>query len=175
VGSIDTLEEWKKFVANEPESYREIATVELYHPAFSSAYRFVSDYVGLVAALESGAPRNAGEYVQFAAAGFSVEEPGERQDAEQILTITSSAVDGVVNSLIDQITGSGYLNQLEIVYRKYYSADLSMPATNPLYLYASSINFDNENMFSIVAEDSDLATKRVGIIYTTELFPGLSQ
>lgn len=170
-----TLEQYKKFIANEPESQREVRTIEVWHPQFGTVYRFVNDYSNFVGTLESTAPRNPGASVTFTAATLQIEDPAERNDSDQLLSITVGATDGQLHAIIDQISGSGYLSQCEIIYRKYYSGDTSAPAVPPLYLFMSGVNFDNGDSATITAEDSDLSSKRSGILYTLEFFPGLAQ
>ena len=168
-----TIEQYRRFVANEPEADIEYRTIELWHPDFDQIYRFVNNYTDLAAGLESTAPRNAGETVVFTAAGIVIEEPQERNDADQVLTINMAAVDDTLDDIIEQISGTGFLEQMQVVYRKYYSRVLTEPAVTPLYLFGSGIAFENTESATFTAEDTDLSMKRSGIIYTTELFVGL--
>lgn len=168
-----SLEEYERFIRNEPEAWIEYRTLEVWHPQFDQIYRFVNQYTDKTFTLESGAPRNSGENVSFVAKGFQVTEPTEREDNDQILDVAFSNVDATVQDMIDQISGSGFFQQVEVIYRKYYSNDTSEPASTPLYLNISNINFINSREAGFTAEDTDLTTKRVGKIYTTELFPGL--
>lgn len=173
--SIATLEEYQKFIANEPESQREIRTIEAYHPQFSKVERFANNYTPLTAGIEAGAPRNAGEMVTYEAATLQIEDPAERNDTDQVLSISMGATDDRLNDILNQISGSGYLQPVEIVYRKYYSNDLSVPATPPLYVYMSAVTYENADSATITAEDADLATKRSGAIYTIEDYQGLAR
>lgn len=168
------LAEYQRFILNEPESWVEYRTLEIYHPAFSQVYRYVNGYADKDFTLESGAPRNPGALVTFTAAGFQVTEPVEREDNDQVLDVTFSNVDATVHNILDQISGADYFDQIEVVYRKYYSGDTSEPAVSPLYLNASAVTFTSSRAAAFTAEDTDLGTKRVGILYTTELFPGLA-
>jgi hypothetical protein len=110
----------------------------------------------------------------FSQATLTIEEPQERNDADQLLSITMGAVDDRLDDIIGQITGSGYFDQIQVVYRKYYSGDLAEPATTPLYLFGSGITFENTESATFSAEDTDLSAKRSGALYTTENFPGLA-
>lgn len=170
-----TLEEYKRFVANEPEAQREIRTLELWHPDFSQVYRFANEYNDFTGTLESTAPRNSGEEVTFTAATLLIKEPSERGDTDQVISVTVGATDDVLAEMLDSITGTGYLSQIEVIYRKYYSGDVSQPAVPALYLYASGVNFDNATSATLTVEDTDLAVKRSGALYTLEEFPGLSE
>ena len=170
-----TLQKWQQFLASAPEAQREYRTVELWHPQFETVYRFVSDTYPLDLKLEHDAPRNNGQVVTFGAATLSVQEPAERQDSSQALTVEFGNVDGTIHRIIDQISGSGFFTPMQVVYRKYYSADLSRPAVPPLYLFAASVGFDGPTSVSFSAEDSDLSQKRSGTIYTVEQYPGLRE
>lgn len=168
-----SLAEYQRFVLNEPEAWIEWRTIEVWHPQFSQTYRFVNEYENKTFTLESGAPRNPSTAVLFTAAGFEVTEPVEREDNDQILSVVFNNADNTIQNMLDQISGAGYFSQVEVVYRKYYSNDLTQPASTPLYLSASNLNFTSSTSAGFNAEDTDLTTKNVGIIYTTELFPGL--
>ena len=165
--------EYKRFVQNETESFIEFRTLELYHPQFASVYRFVNQKLDQTFTLEAGAPRDPSAPVLFTAAGFRVTEPTEQEESDQPLEVTFENVDSTVQDILDQISGSGYLEQVEVIYRKYYSNDTSEPAISPLYLNASVINYASATEAGFTAEDINLTTKRVGRIYTTEVYPGL--
>lgn len=170
-----TLEEWKKFTVGAPESQREYRTIEIWHPQLDQVYRFVSNYNDVDFILESSAPRNPGESVTFRGVSLSITEPAERQDSEQVLSVSFGNVDGTIHGIIDQITGSGFFDQIQIIYRKYYSGDLSAPALSPSTLFASNIAFDGPIQVSFNAEDVDLTQKRAGLNYIIEQFPGLKE
>lgn len=163
---------WERFVTNFPESQREYRTIEIWHPQFSQTYRFVANYLDINFTLEAGAPRDPSASVPFTGSTIRVVEPSEREDMEQALSVQFGNVDSTIHEIVDQITGTGYLSSAEVIYRKYYSGDLSEPATPPLYLFASDLGFEDTTV-SFSAEDSDLSQKRSGVIYTLELFPGL--
>lgn len=170
-----TLDEWKRFTVGAPESQREYRTIEVSHPQLDQTSRFVVNHVDVDLTLESTAPRNAGETVTFRGVTMSITEPAERQDSEQVLGITFGNVDGTIHDIIDQITGSGFFQQIEIIYRKYYSGDLTVPAVSPLRLFASNVGFNGPTDVSFTAEDVDLSQKRSGLNYIIEQFPGLKE
>ncbi len=167
-------EAYKRFVANEPESAIEYRTIEIYHPNFSQTYRFVKSFTNKTFTLESGAPRNAGAPIEFDAASMRIEEPAERNDGDQVLTVSIGNTGDTVTNIIDQISGTGFLTPIEVVYRKYLSTDTGEPAQPPLYLYASNFSFENKTIATFTAEDADLTKKRAGSIYTVTEFPGLA-
>lgn len=170
---MTTLEAYQRFITSEPEAQREIRTLEVYHPQFGMI-RYVNDYTDFDATIEDGAPRNAGEIVAFTAATLGIQDPSDRNDADQILSITLGATDTILNDLVDQVSGSGYFDQIEVIYRKYYSGDTTQPAVPPAYLFGSSLSFENGTIATFTAEDINLEAKRSGAIYTLENFPGLA-
>ena len=115
-GPLDmaTIDQYKKFVANEPEAQREVRTLEIYHPDFSQIYRFANQYDDFTATLETTAPRNAGEDATFTASTLLIEEPAERNDADQVISVTVGATDDVLAEIIDQVSGSGFLEQIQV-------------------------------------------------------------
>lgn len=168
-----TSADWKRFVANMPESAREYRTLELWHPQFSTVTRFVSNSCDVQFGIEQGAPRDPGDMVNFRAITVDIVEPAEREDSEQVLQVNAGTVDGTVQELARQIKGLGYFTPVEVIYRKYYSSDLTKPATPPLYLFANNLVFNGPETARFTAADVDLAQKRAGEIYTPQLFPGL--
>ncbi|MCK4621332.1 MAG: DUF1833 family protein [Desulfuromonadales bacterium] len=172
---MTTRAQWKRFVSHVPEAQREYRTLEIWHPSLKQVYRFVKNYTDVTFGLESDAPRHAGSNVLFRGVTLEITEPAEREDSEQVLSVRFGNVDSTIHEILDQITGTGFFTEINIVYRKYYSGDLSQPAVAPLYLFAASIGFDGPASVSFSAEDADLSQKRSGILYTVEAFPGLRE
>ena len=169
-----TFDEYVQFKMNKTETQREFRTIEIHHPDLDQVYRFVQDDVDLTAGLETTAPRNPGETVVFSAAFIEIVEPAESTDTEQNIQVKIGTLDDKMHSVIDQITGKGFLTEIDLVYRKYYSGDVSEPITNPLYLFINQPSFDGLTAASFDATDTDLSLKRAGTIYTLEDFPGLA-
>lgn len=166
-----SLDEYKKFVASMPEAQREYRTIEIYHPDFGML-RFVKDFKDISLTLESTAPRNPSVSVVFNAIAMNIVEPSESGQIEQILSVDLGAVGNEVNDKVEQITESGSLIPIDIIYRKFYSGDLSEPVL-VLSMSVSGIAFKGYNAVSLTCEDVDFATKRAGELYTIERFPTL--
>jgi hypothetical protein len=169
-----TFNDYVQFKMSKTETQREFRTIEIHHPDLDMVYRFVQDNVDLIATLESTAPRDAGATVTFSAAAIEIVEPAESTDSEQNLQVNIGTLDDKMHQIMDQITGKGFLTQVDLVYRKYYSIDLSEPIVNPLYLFINQPSFDGLTAASFDATDTDLSLKRAGTIYTLEDFPGLA-
>lgn len=165
-------DEYKKFVNSMPEAQREYRTIELYHPDFSSLLRFVKDFQDISLTLEPTAPRNPSASVLFTAISMQINEPGENGQIEQVLGVDLGAVGNQVNEQLDQITESGALTPVELIYRKFYSGDLTSPVL-VLNLSIADISFKGYSSVGFTGEDVDFAIKRAGEIFTVERFPGL--
>ena len=174
-----TFEDYKKFKMNKPEAQREFRTLEIFHSSKSAPIRLVQDYNSYVARLESGAPRNASEFVTFQPFAGEIVEPTESNDAEQSISVNIADINSELPKYLDSFDGFDWLEPIQVIYRKYWSADNLNPAIPPSYLFATSPSYDSTNAdgsisTSFVASDVDLSQKRAGIIYTVRQFPGLA-
>jgi len=166
-----SLDEYKKFTASMPEAQREFRTVELFHPDFS-LLRFVQDFQDISLTLESTAPRNPSTSVLFTAISMNIIEPGENGQIEQVLSLNLGAVGNEVNDELQKITENGSLTPIELIYRKYYSGDLSEPVL-VLNMSVADVSFKSYEAVTLTGEDSNFAIKRAGELYLIERFPGL--
>ncbi|MCK5614627.1 DUF1833 family protein [Candidatus Pacearchaeota archaeon] len=169
---IDSIA-YRRFLASAPGDQREFRTIEIFHPDFSEILRFVEDQVDRQLTLNTDAPRNAGELVTFTSISMKVTEPKENRDADQVLTVNLGAVGNEVEDQIDLITPDGFLTQIEVIYRKYYSGDIGQPVVT-LSLSAGTLSFNNYDSVSFSAEDTDFVNKSSGETYDLNRFPGLS-
>ena len=169
---MGAYDEYKKFVNSAPEAQREYRTIELYHPDFVSTLRFVKDFQDIDLTLESTAPRNPSTSVTFTAIGMKINEPGENGQIEQVLSVGLGAVGNEVNDQLDLITEAESLTPVELIYRKFYSGDLSEPVL-VLSLSVATVNFKGYTDVSFTGEDVDFAIKRAGELYTIERFSTL--
>jgi len=169
---VASLDEYKKFVASAPQAEREYRTIELYHPDFDQTLRFVKDFKDINLTLESTAPRNPSTSVTFTAISMNINEPIESGEVEQILSVDMGAVGNEVNDQLAQITETGSLIPIELIYRKFYSGDLTEPVL-VLSLSVANVSFNGYESVSVNCEDVNFATKRAGELYTIERFPTL--
>jgi len=166
-----SLDEYEKFVSSMPEAQREFRTIELFHPDFS-LLRFVQDFKDVNLTLESTAPRNPSTSVTFKAISMNINEPGENGQIEQVLSVNMGAVGNEVNDKLQQITETGSLEPIELIYRKYYSGDLTEPVLI-LNLSVADVSFKGYEAVTFTGEDTNFAIKRAGELYTSERFPTL--
>ncbi len=168
-----SIDDYKRFISSMPQAQREFRTIEIFHPDFSELLRFVEDFTDQTFTLESTAPRNPGASVLFTGIAAKILEPSESGGGvDQTLTVNLGAVGNEVNDQIEQLTPDGSLTPIQVIYRKYYSGNLTEPVL-VLSLSASEINFEGYTQVSFIAEDSNVTTKRAGEIYTLERFPTL--
>ena len=165
-------EAYKKFLASAPAAQREFRTIEIYHPSFVKVYRFVKDFEDQTLILEQTAPRDHSRSVLFTAISMEIQEPRESQDGDQILQVSLGAIGTQVEAELQSIQGEDYLTPIEVVYRKYYSGDLENPVL-VLSLSASNFSFDGYTVVGFTGEDTDLANKQSGELYTLSRFPQL--
>ena len=166
------LTAYARFLSSAPQAQREYRTLEIYHPDFSQLLRFVQDNVDRDLFIEADAPRDPGTTQTFTAISMKIKEPAENDEATPVLRIKLGAVGDEVNDQINQISGDGYLTPIQVIYRKYYSGDLSGPVL-VYQLNAANLEFTGYTEVSFSAEDADFSRKRSGELYTLERFPTL--
>lgn len=165
-------EAYKKFVTGNTIGQREYRTIEIYHSQFSQTFYFVKDYENQFLEIESTAIRNQGEIVEFEALSMNLIEPSENLDAEQVLTVQLGAIGSLVNKEIEKISGDGFFEPIQFIYRKYYSGSVGEPVLI-LNLTCSNITFNSYENLTLTCEDLDINNKSSGELYTLERFEGL--
>lgn len=165
-------QEYRRFLASAVFAEREFRTIEIHHTDFSETLRFVRDYEDQTLTLEPTAPRNPSTAVLFTALSMNIKEPGETQDVDQVLKVDLGAIGNEVQDQIDQITTSETFTPIEVIYRKYYSGDISEPVLI-IQLSASVLQFQGYSSVAFTAEDVDFSNARSGELYTLERFPTL--
>lgn len=103
---------------------------ELWHESLAAPFRFVNDTADLTATLESDAPRNAGETVEFIACPLSLKRPTE-SDAAATPSVQLARPDlaAEISRALDVARGS--LEPWQLIERLYASDDTSTPALLP--------------------------------------------
>lgn len=148
-------------------------TLEFWHPNFTVPLRVVRDNAMLTARLESSAPRNAGEMVDFVGYAFDIVPPEVTHTALPQMTIEIDNVSRDILAQIDSTMGSP--ERITVIYRAFLgSALLDGPENDPpLTLTILSIS---ATVFRISATAGfpNLENLRFpGLDYTAEVFPGL--
>ena len=164
----------KEAYASAPEKIITYHTIELRHPSFTEPVRVVRDLTDLVAALESNAPANPGEYVTFIGCPFEFSLPGQTDQGQ--LPEIEVTLDAVTGELITQLDlAIQTLDQIEVTYRPYVSSDLSAPHMDPpLTMTLRDVQVTGRRMTGRAGFDNLQNERFPKVDYTTEEFPGLA-
>lgn len=164
--------------ASAPESEIILDTLEFRHPSFivggvPMAPRVVNDFQPLTAFLESSAPINPGEEVEFKPVHFKFTRPRESDNSNT--PEVSLTVDNVARILIPYLDmAKNSMTPILVTWRPYLISDLSGPHMDPpltLSLKAVSANMTTVNA---TAGFADLVNRRFPASeYTAVKFPGL--
>ena len=146
-------------------------TVEIFHPAVGTK-RYVRKQINPVnLTLESSAPRNAGQSVQFDGAFFEYSLP-EQNDSTISAEIQFGQAGRIFRTELKEIKGVDRFDGGEVIIREWVKGE-----TNPdfvLRLYLASIALES-NGAAILATQDDPSDKGVSRVYTTSVFKGLKE
>jgi len=148
---------------------------ELWHPTMSEPVRFVNDIAPLLATLESEAPRDAGETVEFDACPIEFQRPEESDSAATpTIELSRGDVAGVLKAGVDAARGS--LEPWQLIERMYASDDLSGPALLPPLSF-ELVRVDISGAAASVAAqyDDDFNTAVPRITFQRTEYPGLQR
>lgn len=163
----------KRLYEYQPETQYEIRTLEIYHPDIG-VFRLCTPYSDKTLAIESDAPRNAGESVVFTATALEIREPNEGTGSSVAMYNANFPAAGTdISKLLDSIADT--LTPVEFIYRKYISSDLSEPAIDPVHAYVSNVVFNSRQDVTINGTTDNGAIRRTGEIYTLDKFPTLKK
>lgn len=163
----------KEAYASAPSDVIPIDTLEIRHPAFTAPIRVVSDFVPVTARLESNAPINAGEMVEFLPFAFELSKP---EMTDQGIPELGLRIDNVSREIIAHIELALPLpDKLEITLRTYLDTDLSSGPQNdpPLHLTIVSIEADAVSIMARASVIDFINKKFPNQEYDENRFPGL--
>ena len=148
-------------------------TLEIYHPSFTVPIRVVRDAVDLTATLETSAPRNSSQSVEFTAFSFDVVPPEVMATGMPTCTIE---IDNVSREILAQVEAAMSSSELiSVIYRQFLSGSLASGPENdpPLTLTVLAISADTYKI-SATCGFADLVNKKFPrAVYSAEQFPGL--
>ena len=158
------------FTAKPREAYYE--TFEIYHPS-GIFRRFVKDQSFPKSfGLESTAPRNAGETVEFEPASMGITPVQQSNQTTVSLEVQLGAVGIQFKHELNKIKGTAFMTPIEGIYRAYRGSDLTAPIMRPITLYCSSANMEAD-VVGLLFEDDNPASVTVAKIYLAQNTPGL--
>ena len=149
-------------------------TLEIWHPSFEVPIRVVRDHAELIARLETGAPRDAGQMVSFVALAFDLDLPPVDTAPVPEIAVT---LDNVGQEIVDALEAAAISqDKIDIIYRPYLSTDLEGPHMDPpITLTLAEVEADTLRVTGR-ARMLDAGNKSFpSITYTAQRFPGLAR
>jgi hypothetical protein len=148
---------------------RKYKTVEVYHPTIG-VRRYVSGRIDPINfTLESDAPRNASESVEFTGAGFEWSRPNQNE-SYVTADISFGRIGSELKQILKQIKGANRSLTGDVVLREFVGQDLIYAVR--LYIGQILIGFDN---CTIKVQQDNPAGRSVASIYTADKFQGLAE
>ena len=162
----------KQFFTTKPrEIYFE--TIELYHSQIGTLRYVFKQFFDKEFTLESDAPRDAGNAVSFSPAAGEVSPLIQSDSPTTSLEINLGRVGQNVKNRLSNINGTGWIEQIECIYRVYDGSDTSEPLNVPPRLFISNISMTRDNVSIDGAEDDNPLGVTVARKYLAQDFPGL--
>lgn len=163
--------EVNRFFTTKPrEIYYE--TLEIYHPSGINRRLVSRQFEPKMFGLESTAPRNAGEIVEFEPASMEITPVQQSNQTTVSLEVQLGRVGSMMKEELNKINGAGFLTSIEGIYRVYRGAELTAPMTTPVILFCSSVSVDNQDV-ALLFEDDNPSSITVSKRYLPQDFPGL--
>ena len=159
-----------EYYTQRPARVSLIKALEFYHPSYGTL-RFCYQTSDRVLGVESDAPRNAGEMVEYQALAFQISAPSQQDVPNVNIAINLGRVGSELKSKMKLVRGFDRQTPHEIIYREYFSDNMSAPS-RLWQVYSGNINFD-QNSVTVNAEDENPTTRDWSRKYTVEDFPGL--
>lgn len=103
--------------ASAPDGAVILDTLEVWHPAFTSALRLVADHRALEARLEADAPRQPGEIVTFVPLAFRLRPPEAVAEAPGVL---EAEIDTAGREIVAELEAASVsLAPVEVIWRRF--------------------------------------------------------
>ncbi len=167
---MTTAAENRFFTTKPREVYYE--TIELYHSQIGTLRYVFNQFFDKTFTLEAGAPRDASTAVVFKAASGDVSPLTQSSNPVSSLQINLGRVGQGVKAELRKISGTGWLEQIQCLYRVYDGSNLTAPMNVPPELFISNVSMDGESV-SLTAEDDNPGGIAVARKYLAQDFPGL--
>lgn len=172
---VTLTEAWQEAAAIAPITRAVLYAYEFWHPSFSQPIRFVNDKAPLLATIEAGAARNAGQLVEFLACPVDLQRPEESDSAASpTITLGRPDVGGILKAAFD--AARGQLGSWTIIERVYASDDTSGPAWLPpleMEVQASDLQGAQGKLTASFDDDANEAVPR--ITFKRSEYPGLKR
>lgn len=152
-----------------PKDQEIYTTLEFYHPDIGVLRYVTKQQFAKSFTLETDAPRNAGELVQFEAVAFEAPELDVGAEGELSQEIQLGSVGQMIKEKLNSITDDGWLEPLEVIRREYLSG-VTYPEV--VYRLETEIVGLETTAAGIKAGQVNFAGFNVSRIATPEDFPG---
>jgi hypothetical protein len=149
----------------------QLHTLEIRHPAFTEPIRLVLSSRKWLLTLESDAPLDAGEDVEFIGAEFGVEMPAVDENGQMRMRVT---VDNVTGEIERELGAAVQMPAVaEITYRAFVDVDTSSPQLPILHMDVYEVSAGDMTIDVVCGfgDFSNIAFPRDE--YTRVRFPGL--
>lgn len=158
--------------ASAPDGVVILDTLEIWHPAFTTALRIVADGAALDARIEAGAPRDAGELVTFVPLAFRLRPPESAPEAPGVLEAEIDTANREIVAEIDAAVVT--LDPIQIIWRRYIA---STAEDGPDYVVPGlTVRSVSAGVVRMTAQAAwqDLVNERFPrLIYSRDQFPTL--
>ncbi|EPX84564.1 hypothetical protein ruthe_02109 [Rubellimicrobium thermophilum DSM 16684] len=158
--------------ASVPDGVVVLDTLEIWHPAFTTALRIVADGSALAARLEADAPRDPGALVTFIPLAFRLRPPEISPEAPGVLEAEIDTAGREIVAEIDRAVAT--LDPIEIVWRRFVA---DRADDGPDYVVGGlTLRSVSATPFRLVAQAGwvDLVNERFPrLVYDRERFPTL--
>ncbi len=167
----DTTSRISAYRNKKPKDVIPFFTFEIYQ-ANAGLFRFYkTGFSDKSFTLESDAPNNPSETVEFRAINFEGSSPSQTAEPQILIEVSVQRVGSELKSALKNMIGFAAYDPIEFTWREYLSDDTSEPA-KVYYLYAQNITLSGSSA-TIVATDENPLSQTVSDIANTVRFPGL--
>ena len=161
----------QEYYTQKPSAIEFIQALEIHHAEYGTL-RFVNQPVARMLGIEAGAPRNAGQTVQFDPLFFRIAAPRQNDTGSINIGIDLGRVGSNVKDALKQVRGFARQRPHEIIYREYFGDDLTEPS-RLWQVFGSEVSLSVDGV-SINGTEDNPTTRDWSRTYIVSDFPGLS-
>lgn len=158
-----------QYFREKPASVVPYTTIELYHDDLGTLRYVFNQYSGLTATLEASAPRNASQAVAFEPIAGAAPEP-EQSEYGASIEVQLGLAGAQIKEKMNSISIAGRRKPISVVWRRYFSDDLSVPAS-VFYMQASTLGLKGRQGV-LVASQRSAQARSPWRRYKDDEFPG---
>ena len=122
-------EAMKEAYASAPDDEVILLTIEMRHPSFTEPLRVVRNHVALTGTLETTAPANPGEAVEFLPYAFDLNLPEVTETGRPEIRI---AIENISREIVAALEAAVQtVHRIEVTYRAWLLSDTTCPQNDP--------------------------------------------